>query len=96
MILSAEGPAVRSRRPACFLTSPQIRFDCRTSAGPPPSLKSLLDTADRLSPGHTLVLRTDFEPELLCRILANHGFNCWLEQEAAGGWRVFFLKVNRS
>ncbi|MFI5349346.1 MAG: hypothetical protein ACHQ2Z_07375 [Elusimicrobiota bacterium] len=80
------------RRPSWFEGSPSMEFDCRaTGAGS--TLQEILTTAKTFPRGQIFVVRSASEPALLCRILANRGFNHWPEDDGEGGSRVLFLKV---
>lgn len=86
-------PAAQDRRPAWFSRKPDVELDLRApdTAGVP-SLKAVISEAERVARGQMLAIRIGFEPALLCRILANRGFNHWAEPEANGDWRIYFLR----
>ena len=84
-------PLPKTCRPSSFAGLPRQEFDHRADASAP--ILEILQAAERLSPGQTVVLRSLYEPLLLCRVLANRGVNHWSEDDGEGGHRIFFSKA---
>jgi hypothetical protein len=83
-----------SRRPSWFACEPDFELDCRDAASTgAPSLKAIIDEAERVPEGRMMAIRIGFEPTFLCRIMNNRGFRHWPEQDASGEWKIYFLRA---
>lgn len=85
--------APQARPPVGFDCPPVLELDCVTLRGDGvPILKTIMEEALRLSAGQILAIQIDFMPILLCRIMANRGFDHWSEPTKNGKFRIHFLK----
>lgn len=96
MIITEDIPSLKPRRPRWLISPPLLEFDFRASTRLFHTLQEVLDVADQLAAGQVFALRIDYEPVLLCRILARKGFTQWIEENSEDGMRIQFLRLASS
>ncbi len=85
--MSAAADLSSAARPTDY----EVRYQEILSSGAPP-MPALLGTLNLLGPGELLVLRIDFEPALLLRVLAGRGFDARTEGVPGKNLSIYFSR----